>query len=141
MHKVGSVNPILFFYSANTLWKSESQSSNCFIIHSFEIYFLVPGQQSTYVSTGDTYDWLVRKHICDLKYWNIGIPPVVEELPTVYWMPNLHKNPYGSRFIAVSNKCTTKPLSSLLTTCLTALFVHFEIYCAGICRNTGINCF
>ena len=44
-------------------------------------------------------------------------------------------------FIAASNKCTTKPLSTLLTTCLTALLVHFEEYCAGICRNTGINCF
>ena len=63
-----------------------------------------------------------------------------EELPTVYWMPKLHKNLYGSRFNAASNKCTTKPLSSLLTTCLTALLVHFEEYCAGICRNTGINC-
>ena len=44
------------------------------------------GQQSTYyVSTGDTYDWLVRKHICDSKHWNIGIPPVMEELPSAYW--------------------------------------------------------
>ena len=64
----------------------------------------------------------------------------MEELPTVYWMPKLHKSLYGSRFIAVSNKCTNKPLSSLLT-CLMALLAHFEEYCAGICRNTGINCF
>ena len=27
---------------------------------------------------------------------------------------------YGTRFIAASNKCTTKPLSSLLTDCLTS---------------------
>ena len=99
------------------------------------------GQPSTYVDGGDTYDRLVKKHVCDLKRWNIRIPPVMEELPTLYWMPKLHKNPFGSRFIAASNKCTTKPLSTLLTTCLTALLVHFEEYCAGICRNTGINCF
>ena len=71
----------------------------------------------------------------------IGILPVMEELLTVYWMPKLLKNLYGNKFIAASNKCTTKPLSSLLTTCLTALLVHFEECCAGICRNTGINCF
>ena len=48
------------------------------------------GQQSTYVDGGDTYVQLVRKHICDLKRWNICIPPVMEELPTLYWMPKLH---------------------------------------------------
>ena len=85
------------------------------------------GQYSQHcVSTGDTYDWPVRKYICDSKHWNIGILPVIEELPTVYWIPKLHKNPCGSRFNAASNKCTTKPLASLLTTCLTALLVHLK---------------
>ena len=37
-----------------------------------------------------------------------------EQFPSFYWLPKLHKNPYGSRFIAASNKCTTKQLSSLL---------------------------
>ena len=64
-----------------------------------------------------TYTIGLLGNICDLKRWNIGNPPVMEELPTVYWMPKLLKNLYGSRFIAVSNKCTTKPLSSLLDSC------------------------
>ena len=50
------------------------------------------GQPSTYVDSGDTYDRLVWKHIWDLKRWNICIPPVMEELPTLYWMPKLHNN-------------------------------------------------
>ena len=50
-----------------------------------------------------------------------------------HWLPNPHKSPYGTRFIAASNKCTTKPLSSLLTDCLTSVCI-----CG---RNTGINCF
>ena len=50
----------------------------------------------------------------------------------------MHKTPYSSRFIAASNKCTTKPLSGLLTTCLSAVVTHFKEYCN---RNTGINCF
>ena len=37
-----------------------------------------------------------------------------EQLSSFYWLPKLHKKPYGSRFIAASNKCTTKWLSSLL---------------------------
>ena len=32
-----------------------------------------------------------------------------------YWMPKLHKNPYGHCFVAASASCATKPLSKLLT--------------------------
>ena len=33
----------------------------------------------------------------------------------------LHKDPYGNRFIAVSNASTTKPFSRLLIACLTSI--------------------
>ena len=59
----------------------------------------------------------------------------------MYWLPKLHKNPYGSRFIAASSKCTTKPSSRLLTTCLSAIIKHYKEYCEGIFWNTGVNCF
>ena len=142
------------FLSVKNIWSALNNSNNMFwflltrlviiiiivVCKKYYVEVLIKelrnaGQPSTYVDACDTYDWLVRKR------WNVSIPPVMEELCTVYRMPKLHKNPYGSRFIAASNKCTTKPLSTLLTTCLTALLVHFEEYCVGICRNTGINCF
>ena len=56
-------------------------------------------------------------------------------------LPKLHKNPYGKRFIAASNKCTTKLLSKLLTTCLAKIICHFREYCNGIYNRTGVNCF
>ena len=37
------------------------------------------------------------------------------DLPYIYWIPKMHKNPYKHRFIAGSSKCLTKPLSILLT--------------------------
>ena len=43
-----------------------------------------------------------------------------DRLPTMYWLPKLHKRPYKARFIANSNSCTTTELSKLLTSCLTA---------------------
>ena len=43
------------------------------------------------------------------------------KLPTLYWLPKLHKGPYKSRFIANSSACTTTELSILLTSCLTAI--------------------
>ena len=43
------------------------------------------------------------------------------KLPTLYWLPKLHKRPYKSRFIANSGACTTTELSILLTSFLTAI--------------------
>ena len=42
-------------------------------------------------------------------------------LPTLYWLPKLHKRPYKARFIVNSRSCTTTVLSKLLTSCLTAV--------------------
>ena len=56
-------------------------------------------------------------------------------------MPKLHKQPYGSRFIAASYKCTTKFLSKILITCLNTIMTHYRQYCNGIYARTGVNCF
>ena len=46
-------------------------------------------------------DYMVKNHI-DVQVQH-------EQLPSFYWLPKLHKQPYGSRwFIAASNTCTTK---------------------------------
>ena len=45
-----------------------------------------------------------------------------DRLPTMYWLPKLHKTPYKARFIANSSSCTTTELSKLLTSCLTAVY-------------------
>ena len=37
-----------------------------------------------------------------------------DRLPTLYWLPKLHKRPYKARFIANSSSCTTTVLSKLL---------------------------
>ena len=34
-----------------------------------------------------------------------------DKVPTLYWLPKLHKNPYKARFIAYSSACTTTELS------------------------------
>ena len=44
-----------------------------------------------------------------------------DRLPTMYWLPKLHKRPYKARFIANSSSCTTTELSKLLTSCLTVI--------------------
>ena len=43
------------------------------------------------------------------------------KLPTLYWLPKLHKRPYKSRFIGNSSPCTTTELAINLTSCLAAI--------------------
>ena len=50
------------------------------------------------------------------------------------YIPKLHKNlKVLYRFIVASNKCTTKQLSSLLTSCFKTILTHYNNhYCDGI---------
>ena len=63
------------------------------------------------------------------------------KLPTLYWLPKLHKRPYKSRFIANSSSCTTVELSILLTSCLTAIKHHVIIYCTIVYERNGDTLF
>ena len=47
--------------------------------------------------------------ICDK--FGLKVEEGYETLPIIYWMPKMHKNPSGARFIIASSKCSTKPLS------------------------------
>ena len=42
---------------------------------------------------------------------NISINAENDALPTLYWIPNIHKNPYREKYIAGSSNCSTKELS------------------------------
>ena len=72
---------------------------------------------------------------------DINVQEQHEHLPSFYWLPKLHKKPYGSRFIAASNTCTAKQLSPLLTSCFKTILIHYRQYCDGIYNQSGINCF
>ena len=64
---------------------------------------------STYIPAQLTKDNLLLRHIDTLTKSNIKIDKL--ELPTFYWLPKLHKNPYKSRFISNSSHCSTTILS------------------------------
>ena len=96
---------------------------------------------STYVGKDECVDKLIDKHLSFMLNHGVAVPTDNEKLPSFYWLPKLHKVPYGHRFIAASSACTTKPLSKLLTQCLKLVLKHYSEYCAGIEKKTGINCF
>ena len=61
------------------------------------------------------------------------------DLPYIYWIPKMHKNTYKRRFIADAAKCSTKPLSILLTKLLTHIKLGLQKYCDTAYSRSGIN--
>ena len=96
----------------------------------------------TYTKVRTNIGVIIRKHVKVLSKYKFASPSEKQEdLPQIYWIPKLHKNPIKSRFIAGSRTCTTKRLSGLLTKCLQAIKDQCKFYCDRIYQNSGVNCF
>ena len=81
---------------------------------------------------------LLHTHITKFR---ISVAPKQDNVPTMYWLPKMHKTPYKARFIANSSSCTTTKLSVLLTSCLTAVKEHVIRYCEKVFETSGKNLF
>ena len=77
--------------------------------------------------------------------WQLSLGVFVDEdhskLPTINWLPKLHKRPNKSRFNANCSSCTTTQLSILLTSCPTAIKNHVIKYCTIVYERNGKNLF
>ena len=83
-----------------------------------------------YLETDTDEMSVVNAHLNDLPVkFSVCVSEGKDKLPTVYWLPNLHKRPYKARFIANSSCCTTTDPSKLLTSCLTTIKSHVIRYC------------
>ena len=72
---------------------------------------------------------------------SFGIQANSEELdlPYIYWISKMQKNPYKHRFIAGSSKCSIKPLSILLTKLLTHIKQGLQKYCETAYSRSRVN--
>ena len=94
---------------------------------------------STYVPAQLTKDKLLLRHVDSLTKSNIKINKL--DLPTFYWFPKLHKNPYKSRFISNSSHCSTTILSKHITSALTAVKDHVIKNSETAFSNSNVNYF
>lgn len=95
----------------------------------------------TYSLNSSSVPDIVNSHNNECTNLNVKLDEGANKLPTLYWIPKLHKRPYKARFIANSTSCTTKNISILLTSCLTAIKSHWQLYCSKTYENSGINLF
>ena len=78
-----------------------------------------------YKETSDEEKSVVNGHCNYLVLtFSVCVKERQDRLPTMYWLPKLHKRPHKSRYIASSSACTTTELSKLLTSCSTAVTNH-----------------
>ena len=89
-----------------------------------------------YEETSTDEKSVVNSHSNNLPYkFAVNVKESQDKLPTMYWLPKLHKRPYKARFIANSSSCTTTELSKLLTSCLTAIKAKVIKYCENACMK------
>ena len=78
-------------------------------------------------------------HINTLTKSNIKIHKI--HLPTIYWLPKLHKNPNKSRFILNSCHCSTTILSQHITSVLTAVKDRVIKYSEAAFSDSNVSYF
>ena len=95
-----------------------------------------------YLETDTDEVSVVNAHLNDLPVkFSVCVNEGQDKLPTMHWLPKLHKRPYKARFIANSSSCTTTELSKLLTSCLTAIKSHVIRYCETVYETSNKNWF
>ena len=93
----------------------------------------------TYTRTNLTRDGILQNQLSVLNTFAILKNQDQFDLPYLYWIPKLHKNPCKQRYITGSSKCSTKPLSLLLTKLLTAIKESLQRYCSTAYSRSGVN--
>ena len=95
-----------------------------------------------YEETSKDEQSVVYSHLNEIpNKFVVDVKERQDRLPTMYWLPKLHKRPYKARFIANSSSCTTTELSKLLTSCLTAIKAKVIKYCETVYERSGKNMF
>ena len=97
-----------------------------------------PGQ-STYILSNLSQDLINNDIIAFSESKNIKIKEEMKEIPLIYWIPKMHKNPVGSRFIAGSRICSIKSLSKVFSKALKLILNHMKLYNKTVYERSGLN--
>ena len=96
---------------------------------------------SFFINQGVIYNYADDNALSFIHANTDVLKEVLDKVPTLYWLPKLHKKPYKAIFIANSSSCTTTELSKLFTSCLTAVKKHVIKYCEKVYERSGKNLF
>ena len=92
----------------------------------------------TYTRVSSSLDSIVKKHNSYLSK-TFPLLSQMQGLPFLMWTSKMHKNPPSQRFIAISSRCTTKPLSVLITLGLKRVLGQWRIHAKYFKKDYGIS--
>ena len=104
-----------------------------------ELGFSDTSGNSAYKHSTFNREEILANHKSFMETLGIPSPENNNDLPSLYWIPKLHKTPYKARFIAGSSKCSTKELSKILTSVLSTIKEGPQKYCDVLFSRSGIN--
>ena len=69
---------------------------------------------STYLHINKSKESIIEdnKEMCEK--FGLSISEKQKSLPSMYWIPKMHKNPVGARFVVSSKTCSTKSLTEVV---------------------------
>ena len=93
----------------------------------------------TYIPVTLTKEEILDNHRSVLCSFGISTKDEELDLSSLYWILKLHKCPFIQRYIAGSAKCSTKPLSKLLTCIISAVKTGIQSHCDTGYSRGGVN--
>ena len=132
------------FHRKHILAPADKAANNVVVWRLYNINTLIQelGSTKTYERMSTDERSIVNTHSIDITTkFAVSIKEKQDRLPSLFWLPKLHKRPYKARFITNSSSCTTTVLSKLLTLCLAAVKTHWIRYYDTVYERDGINYF
>ena len=81
----------------------------------------------TFISN-KTKDQIIKEHKLNLSKHKINLANNMQDLPVMYWIPKMHKNPVSFHFIIASPVCSIKLLSKDITSIFKFFYEKVERY-------------
>ena len=103
---------------------------------------LIGSINPTYKQVDSSKNEIISSHIDKLKTtYKLTVNSENKDLPSIYWLPKMHKTPIGHRFIIASKKCSIKPLSKNISNIFKIFYKLVESYHHKSKFFSGLNTF
>ena len=80
----------------------------------------------TYEKSSKTVEDVVEDNIMYSERLELEVEDEEKDLPSMYWIPKMHKDPPGARFIIASKQCSTKKISKSVSSAFKLMYSQIE---------------
>ena len=81
---------------------------------------------STYEKTPKNVADIVEENVMYSERLGLEVGEGERDLPSMYWIPKMHKDPPGARFIIASKQCSTKKISKSVSSAFKLMYNQIE---------------